>query len=92
MGTFVKKRGVNSEPKKEWNIQLANDTGVSKTLLNRNDWESIKDGCKFVKTSKRFRPYGTAYHLPIRGKAQVTLTAKKSAQINTDVYIVDDKQ
>ena len=49
-------------------IDLATDTGISKTILNRSDWEKIKDNCKFVKTSKRFRPYGTAYHLPIKGK------------------------
>ena len=73
-------------------IELATDTGISKTLLNRNDWEKIKDTCQFVKTSKRFRPYGTAYHLPIKGKAQVTLTAERGATINTWVYIVDDKR
>jgi len=38
-------------------ISLVTDTGVSKTLLNCNDWEKIKDNCKFVKTSKRFRPF-----------------------------------
>ena len=32
IGTIVKIRGVNSESKKERNIQLATDTGVSKTL------------------------------------------------------------
>ena len=52
----------------------------------------LLNGCKFVKTSKRFRSYGTADHLPIRGKAQVTLTAKKGAHIDTYVYIVDDKR
>ena len=50
----------------------------------------IKNQCKFVKTSKRFRPFGTAYHLPIRGKAHVNLTAQKGAQIDTYVYIIDD--
>ena len=73
-------------------ITLATDTGISKTLLNRNDWEQIKNGCKFIKTSKRFRPYGTAYHLPIKGKAQVTLSAERGASISTWVYIVDDKK
>ena len=73
-------------------IMLATDTGISKTLLNRADWESIRDGCKFVKTSKRFRPYGTAYHLPIKGKALVTLTAERGAEIETWVYVVDDQK
>ena len=73
-------------------IELATDTGISKTLLNRNDWLKIKADCKFVKTSKRFRPYGTAYHLPIKGKAQVYLTAERGARIETWAYIVDDEK
>ena len=40
--------------------------------------------------SKRFRPFGTAYYLPIRGKAKVTMTARNGASIETYVYIVDD--
>ena len=35
-------------------FELAIETGVSKTILNRNDWEMIKNQCKFVKTAKRF--------------------------------------
>ena len=50
----------------------------------------IKSQCKLVKTSKRFRPFGTAYNLPIRGKTYVNLTAQKGAQIDTYVYIIDD--
>ena len=71
-------------------IMLATDTGISKTLLNRADWEKVKDGCKFVKTSKRFRPYGTVYHLPIKGKALMNITAERGASIETWVYVVDD--
>jgi len=59
-------------------------------LLNRNDWCRIREQCKFVKTSKRFRPYGTAYHLPKKGKAQVTLQAKRGETISTWIYVVDD--
>ena len=33
-------------------FELARDTGVLKTILNQNDWEMIKNQCKFVKTSK----------------------------------------
>ena len=44
----------------------------------------------FVKTSKRFRPYGTHYHLPIKGKALVTLTAERGASVSTWVYVNDD--
>ena len=35
-------------------FELATDAGVSKTILNRYDWEIIKNQCKFVKTSKQF--------------------------------------
>ena len=71
-------------------FELATDTGVSKIILNPNDWEMIKNQCKFVKTSKQFRPFGTAYHLLIRGKAHVNLTALKGAKIDKYVYIIDD--
>ena len=64
-------------------ISLATDTGISKTLLNSCDWNRIKECCRSVKTSKRFRPYGTAYHLSIKGKAKVTLQAEKVAEIET---------
>ena len=45
-----------------------------------------------MKTSKRFRPYGTVYHLPIKGKAKVKLTAERGASIKTWIYVVDDKR
>ena len=61
-------------------FELATDTGVSKTILNQNGWV----------ISKQFRPFGTAYHLLIQGKAHVNLTAQKGAQIDTYVYIIDD--
>ena len=64
-------------------ITLATDTGVSKPLLNRMDWEKVKLLCTFVKTSMHFRSFGTAYHLPIRGKAKVTLRAEKGATIES---------
>ena len=71
-------------------MNLATDTGVSKTVLNRPDWVKVRSGCKFVKTSKRFRPYGTAYHLPIKGKSEVYLTSENGARIKTWVYVNDD--
>ena len=45
-----------------------------------------------MKTSKGFRPYGTAYKLPIIGRAHVELTAEAGASINTWVYVVKDKK
>ena len=45
-----------------------------------------------MKTSKGFRPYGTAYKLPIIGRAHVTLTAEAGAKISTWVYVVKDKK
>jgi len=77
-------------PGKPTAINLATDTGISKTLLNSNDWYKIREQCKFVKTSKGFRPYGTAFRLPIKGKSKVTLTAKRGAKITTWVYVVND--
>ena len=71
---------------------LATDTGISKTLLNSSDWSKIKGDCKFVKTLKRFQPYGTKYHLPIKGKARVTLTAERDAKIDTWVYVVNKRE
>ena len=79
---------LRKEPQK---ISLATDTGISKTLLNSCDWNRIKDCCRSVKTSKRFRPYGTAYYLPIKGKAKVTLQAENGAEIETWIYVVNDK-
>ena len=43
-----------------------------------------------MKTSKRFRPYGTSYHLPIKGKSEVRLTCENGASITTWVYVNDD--
>ena len=59
-------------------------------MINRPDWVKVRSGCKFVKTSKRFRPYGTAYHLPIKGKSEVYLTSENGARIKTWVYVNDD--
>ena len=73
-------------------IKLITDSGVSKTLLNYNDWAAIKQQSELVKTSKGFRPYGTAYKLPIIGRAHVTLTAEAGAKISTWVYVVKDKK
>ena len=73
-------------------MQSTTDTGVTKTLLNKLDWLKIKPYCTFVKTSKQFRSFGTNYHLPIKGKAKVNITAEKGAQIDTFVYILDDER
>ena len=72
--------------------KLITDTGVKYTILNLNDWELIKQRCKFLKTSKKFRPYGTKKHLPILGKAVVSLQAKNGARIKTRVFIINDKK
>ena len=58
-------------------MQIATDTGVNKSILNRTDWLKIKSSCEFVKTSKRFRPFGTAHKLPIRRKLKSTLHPKE---------------
>ena len=66
------------------------DTSVSKTPLNRQDWAQIKDYSKFIKTSKWFRPFGTVYHLPIKGKVKVHMTLLNGATIESYVYVVDN--
>lgn len=71
------------------NVELLTDTGISKTLLNSTDWLKIKPQCRFVRTSKCFRPYGTAYHLPIKGRAHVFLKAENGAEIDTWIYVVN---
>ena len=76
----------------EQQMKLATDTGISKTLLNPQDWNKIKHDCKFVKTSKRFCPYGTMYPLLIKGKAEVQLKAERGATINTTVYVHSDNK
>ena len=80
-----KQRLFKDDPKGD--LSLATDTGISKTVLNLIDWAKIKEGCKVVKTSKRFRPYGTQYHLSIKGKALVELAAENGVTIDTWVYV-----
>ena len=58
-------------------------------MLNKSDWNKIKASATLVKTSKLFRPYGTTYHLPIIGRAYVTMRSENGAVINTWVYIVN---
>ena len=79
-----------SNPQTPKEINMATDTGVSKTILNSNDWLQIKHSCKFVKTTKSFRPFGTSYKLPIKGKAKVKLTSLQGATIKTYVYVLDN--
>ena len=73
-------------------IFLATDTGVRKTILNKDVWDKIKADCTLVKTSKGFRPYGlSSYRLPIIGRACIMLTAEHGASIKTWVYIVNSR-
>ena len=58
----------HDDNKYEANLRMATDTGVRKTILNRTDWEKIRDKCQLVKTKLRFRPYGTEDKLPIKGR------------------------
>ena len=74
-------------------VKMVTDTGVSKTLVNTVHWRKIKhQSGTLVETSKRFRPYGTKYLLPIIGKARVRLQAENGATIKTWVYIVKDQK
>ena len=90
IGAKLHARVENEELSRE--IILATDTGVSKTIFNITDWHEVNNNGEITKTSKRFRPYGTAYHLPIIGKSKVWLKAENGAEILTWVYIVNNKK
>ena len=60
--TEIEISDINGEGGKK--IKLATDTGVSKTILNRKDWEKIQNRCKLIGTKIRFRPWGTQEQLP----------------------------
>ena len=78
-------------PSEQHKVKMVTDTGVRKTLVNKPTWQKIKPQCgKLVKTSKRFRPYGTHYLLPIIGRAQVTLQAENGACIKTWICVIND--
>ena len=79
----IKIGGLEGRGKK---MELATDTGVSKTILNKIDWEKIQSECKLVKTKIRFRPWGTTEQLPIMGRAKIRMEAKAGASIVTYVY------
>ena len=75
---------------KEVSIRPVTDTGVKRTILCRSDWNKISKYGQVLKTSTKFRPYGTSIQLPIKGKAKVWLRAQAGAVIATHVYINDD--
>ena len=72
--------------------ELITDTGISKTLINLEVWNEVKNQCTLVKTSKGLRPYGTKVHLSILGKAKMWLEAENRARTETWVYILRDKK
>jgi hypothetical protein len=76
----------------EAGIKFITDTGVRKTIVNRSDWDRIRDKCKLVKTTIQFRPYGTTSRLPVVGRAKVQLRARAGAVITTYVYVMDSEK
>ena len=62
----------------ECSIRPITDTGVKKTILCKSDWAKIAKYGQVLKTSTRFRPYGTSVQLPIRGKAKVYVASAAS--------------
>ena len=85
-------QGMQS-PGEPHQVEMVTDTGVGKTLINSPTWQKIKSQCgTLVKTSKRFRPYGTHYLLPIIGRARVFLQAENGARIKTWIYVVKDQK
>ena len=76
---------MNGDEEQEFGtrIQVATDTGLGKTILNRTDWQKIENECRMVKTKIKFRPWGTDQKLPIRGRNKVQLRAQAGATITT---------
>ena len=60
-------------------IRLATDTGISKTLLNRSDWASIRDSCSFVKTSK-ISPVWYSLPSPNQRKSEGEVDSRKRSK------------
>ena len=87
--TEIKIKG-DEEQQFDTSIQVATDTGVGKTILNRTDWRKIEKECRMVKTKIKFRPWGTDQKLPVCGRAKVQLRAQAGATITTYVYINDN--
>ena len=81
------KMAAIEDDRHECSIRPITDTGVKKTILCRSDWAKIARYGQVLKTSTRFRPYGTSVQLPIQGKANVYLKAQAGAVIATYVYI-----
>ena len=79
------KMAAMEDDRHECSIRPITDTGVKKTILCRSDWAKIARYGQVLKTSTRFRPYGTSVQLPIRGKAKVYLKAQAGAVIATYV-------
>ena len=87
---FCKLKVSGLEKQQLKRLEFATDTGVKKTILNRSDWEKIRESCHMSKTKVRFRPYGTRATLPIIGRAKVEMKARAGAKIDTYVYVNDD--
>ena len=87
----VELKGLNSTVDSR-KTAFVTDTGISKTIINYKIWREMKSQCTLVKTSKRFRPYGTHYHLPIIGRFHATLSAQNGADIKTWVYVLKNEQ
>ena len=62
---------ISASGKIENCLEMATDTGISKKIVNYSEWKIISNGCQIVKTSKKFRPYGTPISFNIIGKCKV---------------------
>ena len=65
------KMAAMDDDSRECSIRPITDTGVRKTILCKSDWAKIAKYGQVLKTSTKFRPYGTNVQLPIQGKAKV---------------------
>ena len=72
-------------------ITFLADSGVTKTLLVKNEWQKLREvnpTVRLQETTVRFRPYGTDVHLNTIGKAKVSLKSAAGKKIKTTVYVV----
>ena len=67
------------------------DSGCKKTLIGISEFKQLKLNVKLLRTNVKFTPYGTNVSLKIKGRVKVNLCADNGANVETWIYVVDDK-
>ena len=81
-------------PSKDTNCNLLIDSGVYSTLLSETDWLKVKQRpgeapINLKKCRTVFKPFGTKYQLPIRGRTKCIMRAAAGTQISMIVNVVE---